>query len=100
MSLPDQLLGQIRHDTFGSAVERRRNTFDQWSDLRDLHGLNASKEIVGLEQLTSRPSAATCPRQKGRLTLSTKRPRPNTRPSPMSPSEKRCEKQTGTVPTG
>jgi len=36
--------------------------------LRDLHGLNASKEIVG-QSNDSLPKRATCPRQKGRLTL-------------------------------
>ena len=37
---PDQFLGQIRHDPFGSAIEPRRTTLIKRSDLRDFHGIS------------------------------------------------------------
>jgi hypothetical protein len=44
-------------------------------------------------------SAATCPRQKGRLTLLYAASSAKYVAIPVVPSEKQCEKQTGTVPT-
>ena len=35
--LRDELFGQPVHDTFSTAVELRRDSFSQWSHLRDAH---------------------------------------------------------------
>ena len=37
MTLPDQLLGQVGHDTLGASIAGRRHTFDQGSNLGDPH---------------------------------------------------------------
>jgi hypothetical protein len=34
----DQMLGQVRHDPFSTAIEARRHGLLQWSNLRDTHG--------------------------------------------------------------
>ena len=38
MSLPDKLIRQIGDHTFGASVKTGRHTFDEGSNLRDLHG--------------------------------------------------------------
>ena len=56
--LPDQLFGQVGDDTLATAIEPRRTTFVQRSDLRDSHGV-LTCGVDGVEKGRQRePNAA------------------------------------------
>ena len=47
VTLPHQLLGQVRDDALGASVKARRAAFVQGSNLRDFHG--GSPALPGVE---------------------------------------------------
>src|SRR5690606_18606033 len=55
VALPDQFLGEVRHDPLGTAVELRRTTFRERRDLGYLHGTTSSYER-SIDKGPARPS--------------------------------------------
>jgi len=73
VTLPDELVGQVRNHTFGASVKTGRHAFDEGRNLRDLHGYTC----VSCGNVTTvMPEVSS-----GRVEKSSRRHPPSTPPS-------------------